>query len=134
MRHCVSHKAIPANNNPGEMAMRTSRAFRSLVSALFLLGALLVVLSMSDIADGAPAASGRTTLAGSIPSWASSKNLRSMADPTTSVGFRVYLGWTDPQGAAALARAVADPSSASYGKFLTPNQFRARFAPAASDT
>ena len=114
--------------------MRPSRAFRSLLSVLFLIATLLVVLSISNRADSAPASTDRTTLAGSIPSWANSKNLQSAADPTTSVGFRVYLGWTDPNGAAALARAVSDPRNASYGKFLTPNQFRARFAPSASDT
>jgi subtilase family serine protease len=50
------------------------------------------------------------------------------------VGFRVYLGWIDPNGAAALAKAVSDPHSSSYGQYLTPNQFRSRFAPSASDT
>jgi subtilase family serine protease len=50
------------------------------------------------------------------------------------VGFRVYLGWIDPDGAAALAKSVSDPHSSSYGHYLTPNQFRSRFAPAASDT
>src|SRR5581483_10784837 len=112
------------------MAMRLSRAFRSLVSVLFLLFSLLV-LTISNPAHGA---NDRTALAGSVPSWANSKNLQSAADPATSVGFRVYLGWTDPDGAAALARAVSDPSNASYGKYLTPTQFRARFAPSAADT
>jgi subtilase family serine protease len=69
----------------------------------------------------------RTTLPGSAPSWANSKNLVGAADTSATVGFRVYLGW---QGdAEATARAVSDPSSASYGKFLTAAQFRNRFAP-----
>jgi subtilase family serine protease len=50
------------------------------------------------------------------------------------VGFRVYLGWTDPDGAAALAKSVSDPHNSAYGHYLTPNQFRSRFAPPASDT
>jgi subtilase family serine protease len=108
--------------------MRVSRAFRAPVPALFLLLALFVVSTQSH------AANGRTTLPGSIPSWANSKNLRTAADPATAVGFRVYLGWTDANGAGALARAVSDPRSASYGKYLTPNQFRARFAPSAATT
>ena len=45
------------------------------------------------------------------------------------MGFRVYLGWSDPAGADALARAVSDPLSAQYGQYLTPVQFRQQFAP-----
>ena len=41
----------------------------------------------------------------------------------------VYLGWRDQADAEALARAVSDPKSSSYGKYLTPGQFRSRFAP-----
>ncbi|HEX3451279.1 MAG TPA: protease pro-enzyme activation domain-containing protein, partial [Isosphaeraceae bacterium] len=75
----------------------------------------------------------RTTLQGSIPPWANDRNLIGSADPNGDVGFRVYLGWTDPTGAEALARAVSDPTSSSYGKYMTPAKFRSRFAPAASD-
>jgi subtilase family serine protease len=45
------------------------------------------------------------------------------------VGFRVYLGWNDIAGAEALAKAVSDPSSSSYGHYLAPSEFRRRFAP-----
>lgn len=41
----------------------------------------------------------------------------------------MYLGWNDPSGVLALAKAVSDPHSASYGHYLTPAQFRSRFAP-----
>jgi subtilase family serine protease len=85
-------------------------------------------------AFAAPPSSSRTTLKGTAPSWATTKNLKGTADGSTAVGFRVYLGWTDPDGAAALAKAVSDPHSSSYGQYLTPTQFRARFAPSASDT
>jgi subtilase family serine protease len=44
----------------------------------------------------------------------------------------VYLAWTDPAGAEALARSVSDPRSSSYRHYLTPNQFRQRFAPTAN--
>ena len=80
------------------------------------------------------AAPGWTLLPGAVPPWAQPANLAGAADPTEVVGFRVYLGWTDPDGAVALAKAVSDPHSPSYGKYLTSNQFRARFAPSASDT
>jgi subtilase family serine protease len=83
---------------------------------------------------GAPAmsamgAGSQTTLQGSAPGWAKKGNLVGAADPTGTVGFRVYLGWNDEAGAEALAKAVSDPGSSSYGRYLTPSEFRRRFAP-----
>jgi subtilase family serine protease len=102
---------------------------RILCACGFLISAMLF-----GAADAASADSSRATLQGSVPSWATNKNFATAADPTTAVGFRVYLGWTDPAGAVALARAVSDPGNSAYGHYLTANQFRARFAPSASDT
>ncbi len=75
------------------------------------------------------AASGRSTLPGSVPSWANSSHLVGAANASDDVGFRVYLGWNNAASAEALARAVSTPGSASYGKYLTPAQFRQQFAP-----
>jgi len=75
------------------------------------------------------ASSARTTLQGSAPSWANSKNYVGKADPGADIGFRLYLGWTNPSAVGALAQAVSDPHNASYGQYLTPAQFRQRFAP-----
>jgi subtilase family serine protease len=74
-----------------------------------------------------------TTLHGSAPAWANSKNYAGAADPNDAVGFRVYLGWKDSSAAEAFAHAVSDPSSPSYGQYLTANQFHQRFAPSNSD-
>jgi subtilase family serine protease len=41
----------------------------------------------------------------------------------------LYLAWSDLAGAQALAAAVSDPKSPSYGHYLTPQAFRQRFAP-----
>ncbi len=90
--------------------------------------ALALLLSMVTVAS-AGAASNRTTLHGSAPTWANSKNYAGAADATASIGFRVYLGWNNPTAAEALAQAVADPHSASYGHYLTPAQFHQQFAP-----
>jgi subtilase family serine protease len=84
--------------------------------------ALLVGLAASQASS-----SDRSVLPGSAPSWANSHNQAGNADPAASVGFRVYLGWSN--GAEAAARAVSDPHSSSYGHYLTPQQFRQRFAP-----
>ncbi|HEX6480019.1 MAG TPA: S53 family peptidase, partial [Ktedonobacteraceae bacterium] len=74
-------------------------------------------------------ASGRTTLVGSAPSWANSKNYKGAADSSAYIGFRLYLGWSNPSAVQALAQAVSDPHSSSYGHYLTPAQFRQQFAP-----
>src|SRR5437667_349886 len=53
--------------------------------------ALIVSLNVSFGGLFAQAAnSGRSTLAGSAPTWANSKNYQSAANPTIDVGFRVY--------------------------------------------
>lgn len=97
------------------------KAATALVSGMFL-AALFY-------GTAAAAPSGRATLAGSIPSWANASNFKNSTTTSDNVGFRVYLGWTDPAGAAALAGAVSDPSSASYGQYLTSAQFRQQFSP-----
>lgn len=92
---------------------------------------LPVVATAACLAGSAQAApTQRTVLSGSAPPWAKAANYVSSTDSSTAVGFRVYLGWTDPAGAAALAMAVSDPGSSSYGHYLTPQQFRRQFAPA----
>ena len=66
--------------------------------------ALPVLASGACLTTAAHAASGATTvLNGSTPKWANSQNFVSGTDSTHDVGFRVYLGWTDPTGAAAIA-------------------------------
>lgn len=91
---------------------------------------LMIVLPGGYVA--AQASSGRVVLTGSKPSWANSKNLVGPAKSATSVGFRVYLGWRDESAVQDLAAAVSDPKSSSYGRYLSPAQFRSQFAPTAS--
>jgi subtilase family serine protease len=45
------------------------------------------------------------------------------------VALDVLLSINNRAGAAALARAVSDPSSRSYGRYLSPQQYRSAFAP-----
>lgn len=87
---------------------------------------LIAVLPASALA--APPAP-KTTLHGSAPAWANSKNFTGPADPKGTVGFRVYLGWQNADAAEALARAVSDPNSSQYGQYVTSVQFRKQFAP-----
>ena len=99
-----------------------------IVSMASAVAAMLVFGAPAMSAMGA-APSNRTTLHGSAPGWAKQGNLVGAADPAGTVGFRVYLGWNDAAGAEALAKAVSDPGSSSYGHYLTSPEFRRRFAP-----
>ena len=107
---------------------RKSRVNRTMRKAAgVVVSGMLVAALLEGTAVAAP--SGTATLAGSVPSWATASHFKSPTSTSDNVGFRVYLGWSDPAGAAALASAVSNPSSASYGKYLTPAQFRQQFAP-----
>jgi subtilase family serine protease len=97
-----------------------------IVSTASAVAAMLVFGVTSVNAIGANSSA---TLHGSRPGWAQQGNFVGAADPAGTVGFRVYLGWNDEAGAAALAKAVSDPSSSSYGQYLTPTEFHQRFAP-----
>jgi subtilase family serine protease len=72
-------------------------------------------------------------LTGSVPSWATTSSKVGEASGSDNVGFRVYLGWRNWAGAESLATAVSTPGSGQYGRFLTPAQFRAQFAPSRSE-
>jgi subtilase family serine protease len=105
------------------------------MSTKTMLRLALPVLACSVCLTGAlrAAPQGKAVLSGSSPKWATAQNLVSSTDSSTDVGFRVYLGWTDPAGAAALAAAVSDPTNAAYGHYLSPAQFRKQFAPTAAN-
>src|SRR5436190_516246 len=99
--------------------------------SLAALAALAAILAVSVASAGS--ANGRSALAVSVPPWASASAGKGAAASTDSVGFRVYLSLRDGAGAEALARAVSDPRSSSYGRFLSPGQFQSRFAPSQQD-
>jgi subtilase family serine protease len=101
--------------------------------AAIITGSLVLSSLLSAAIGGTTLAASRSVIAGTHPSWANSRELVRHADPNQSIGFRLYLGWRNAQAATALAVAVSNPKSASYGRYLTPTQFRHRFAPTASD-
>lgn len=110
--------------------MRKPARFLSVATAAS--GAAVLAAGLMAAPAGA-AASGRSALAGSQPSWANAKALRSAAPATDYVNIRVNLGWRNEAQAQQAALAVATPGSASYHQFLTPAQFRQQFAPSQSD-
>jgi subtilase family serine protease len=98
-----------------------------LTSALVL--SSIMVIGVSGITDAAT----RSVIAGTKPSWATAQHLVRRRGATEVIGFRLYLGWRNASAATSLARAVSDPRSASYRHYLTPAQFRQKFAPTAAD-
>jgi subtilase family serine protease len=77
----------------------------------------------------APAASRRSAIDGTHPTWAvMSARVDGPAVASGSVTARVYLEGRDPAGLAAYAVAVSTPGDALYHHYLTPAQVTARFA------
>jgi subtilase family serine protease len=104
---------------------------RSRVLTLAAVTLPLVAAATLSIPSSANAADDRRPLAGTRPGWAHDK-ARTEAPQTTAaqqVDARVWLAGRDPQAMTAYAQAVSDPSSAQYRRFLTPAQYRQRFAP-----
>jgi subtilase family serine protease len=79
------------------------------------------------------AAPARATLDGSAPRWAQPARDQGAADPASQVDIKVYLPLRDADTALAMVRDVSDPKSAHYGQYLSPQDFRSRFAPTAAD-
>ncbi|MFF3374572.1 protease pro-enzyme activation domain-containing protein [Streptomyces sp. NPDC002680] len=108
--------------------MRSNRAIKragvSLAATLPLLaGALALGIPAAHAAD----APGRDTLAGTRPAWATAKADKGATSDSSKVSARVYFAGRDATGLAAYAKAVSDPTSAVYGKYLTAAQVQQRF-------
>ena len=92
-----------------------------------ILGIVACVALVGSAIPAMAAPSGRATLTGNVPPWAKSANFKAAANPSDSIGFRVYLGWSNPSAVESLAKAVSDPRSASYGHYLTPQQVKGAY-------
>ncbi|MGW5093076.1 S53 family peptidase [Streptomyces nodosus] len=102
----------------------TARAGVSLAATLPLLaGALAFGIPAAHAADGP----GRDTLTGTKPAWATATADRGATPKGTRISARVHLAGRDASGLAAYAKAVSDPASPLYGKYLTPRQAQQRF-------
>lgn len=112
--------------------MRSSRT-RSPRARAGLAWAATLPLVAGALALGAPAADaaghdgGRHALPGTKPLWATRQADQGATSASAAVTARVYLVSRDAKGLADRARAVSDPHSAAYGKYLSPAQVRARY-------
>ncbi|MEU2269261.1 S53 family peptidase [Streptomyces olindensis] len=107
------------------------RSNRAKVRAGVSVAATLPMLA-GALALGIPAAHAadhplRDLLAGTRPAWATAKADQGATSDSAQVSARVYLAGQDAAGLAAYAKAVSDPKSASYGKYLTARQAQSRF-------
>src|SRR5690348_4590807 len=74
-------------------------------------------------------AAGRATVADTQPGWATPANLARPAAGDDRLAFSVWLGWRDPAGLDATLAGLYDPGSPASGRWLTPEQFHARYSP-----
>src|SRR3954454_4266990 len=113
--------------------MRSNRAkVRAGVSMAATLPMLAGALALGIPAAHAADNPNRDTLAGTKPAWATAKADKGATADSSKVAARVYLAGKDATGLAAYAKAVADPSSASYGKYLSARQSKQRFGATAA--
>ena len=67
------------------------------------------------------------------PHWATPANHVGAAAEADRVSIVAFLSFRNQQGLKNLIAAQSDPSSAQYGKYLTPDEFHALFSPRAAD-
>jgi subtilase family serine protease len=101
---------------------------------------LAAMISGATVAGGLAAAAGtasasgpaRHYLAGSTPKWLSKAKNVGTTSSSEQVGFGVLLSLRNEAGAEATLKAISDPSSADYGKWLSNQAFDEQYAPAKS--
>jgi subtilase family serine protease len=80
----------------------------------------------------AAAASG-TTLSGNVAGWVKNAKMSGAAPAATSTAIAVHMSVRDLAGLRAVVTQVSNPKSTSYGRYLTSQEFSARFEPWSSD-
>lgn len=114
------------------MPLAAQRRARRVAAAVIPTAALLATaLSSAAPADAAATSSSITV---GHPSWATPQADKGAVPATTRVTARVYLASQDAAGLAAYAKAVSDPSSSQYGRYLSTAQAAAKFGPSAANT
>ncbi|WP_225830911.1 protease pro-enzyme activation domain-containing protein [Streptomyces sp. NK08204] len=108
--------------------MRSNRAkVRAGVSMAATLPMIAGALALGMPAAHAADSPARNALVGTKPAWATAAADKGAAADTAQVHARVYLAGRDAAGLAAYAKAVSDPSSPLYGKYLSARKAQARF-------
>ena len=93
--------------------------------------AIPALAAVAVLAATPAAEAGHTTgIEGSRPTWATLANHRSDAKSGAKVVFSVWIGWRDQAQLQQLLADQQNPASPDYQRWLSPAQFRSRFAPA----
>ena len=90
-------------------------------------------LSLVAAAGASAAPVGRAKLNGNRPAWAASAPRLGDVPGSKQIDISVYLPWRNAAALDSFAGAVSNPHSAHYRQYLTPAQFRARFAPSPTE-
>ncbi|OLZ69331.1 serine protease [Streptomyces sp. IMTB 2501] len=107
--------------------MRSNRAKLRAVSLAATLPMVAGALALGIPAAHAADSPARDALKGTKPLWATAKADKGATSNSAQVNARVYLAGKDAAGLAAYAKAVSDPSSPLYGKYLSAKKAQARF-------
>ena len=110
--------------------MGSSRFVRKVAIGLLACGTVIGLTAAAGAASAAP--QGRHPLDGSMPKWLHQAHDMGASSSAQQMNFGVLLGMRDQAGAMATLKAISDPASSSYGKWLTNAEFDARYAPAKS--
>ena len=110
--------------------MGSSRFVRKVAIGLLASGTVIGLTAAAGAASAAP--QGRHPLDGSMPKWLHQAHDMGASSSAQQMNFGVLLGMRDQAGAMATLKAISDPSSSSYGQWLTNAEFDARYAPAKS--
>ena len=93
--------------------------------------AAVVAMALAPAGPASAASPDRVHVANAQPSLSGARTLGS-SDPAQQITVKLYLQQRNSADLEALVRSVSDPSSSSYGRYLTPDTFRARFSPTAA--
>ena len=110
--------------------MGSSRFVRKVAIGLLASGTVIGLTAAAGAASAAP--QGRHPLNGSMPKWLHQAHDMGASSSAQQMNFGVLLGMRDQAGAMDTLKAISDPASSSYGKWLTNAEFNARYAPAKS--
>ena len=98
-----------------------------LKSRLILGGAMAAAIACAATVASA------ATVSGNVAGWVKNATLVGAAPANTSVEIAVFMGLHDSAALKQFAAEVSNPKSATYGRYLTKEQFAQRYAPAAAD-
>ncbi|OLE35872.1 MAG: hypothetical protein AUG48_09560, partial [Actinobacteria bacterium 13_1_20CM_3_68_9] len=100
------------------------------VAALGLAAPTVVVIATMAVNGSAGGAASRKVFRGSVPQYATAA--AQVRPAKGAVHFDVSLPWRHSRALDRLDQMVSDPASPSYGHYLSPAAFRARFSPTAA--